>query len=330
VRAVLVTEPTDFEHIDIAVVPDPQPGPGEVVVDVAAAETNYPDLLVIEGKYQVRPPLPFSPGKAAAGRIAALGPGVDRFAVGDRVAVQVEYGAYAEKLSAPATGCFPLPDSVTFETAAALGLVYQTAHFALVERARLRAEESVLVLGGSGGIGTASIQVAKALGAARVIAAVRAADDAAVARTAGADAVIEIGGGVPRDRLREAVHAINDGRGVDIVIDPVGGEANAAALRALAWCGRLVVIGFASGKIPTIQTNYLLVKNISVLGLHWSDYRERTPALVAQVQRNLFELHVQNRIDPIVMRVVPLARFKEALRALRDGTAQGKIILTMQ
>ena len=250
--------------------------------------------------------------------------------VGDRVAVQVEYGAFAEKLRAPAANCFPMPDGVRFETAVALGLVYQTAHFALVERARLHAGESVLVLGGSGGVGTASIQVAKALGAARVIASVRAIDDAEVARAAGADAVIVSGGAALRDRLRAEVGAANGGRGVDVVIDPVGGEASAAALRALGWCGRLVVIGFASGEIPAIPANYLLVKNISVLGLQWSDYRERTPAHVAQVQRNLFDLYLEGRIDPMVTRVVPLARFKEALRALRDGTAQGKIVLTMR
>lgn len=329
-RAVLVTEPTDFERLAVAEVPDPQPGPGEVVVDVAAAEANFPDILVIAGKYQIRPPLPFSPGKAASGRVASLGSGVTGISVGDRVAVQVEYGAFAEKLRAPAANCFPMPDGVRFETAVALGLVYQTAHFALVERARLHAGESVLVLGGSGGVGTASIQVAKALGAARVIASVRAIDDAEVARAAGADAVIVSGGAALRDRLRAEVGAANGGRGVDVVIDPVGGEASAAALRALGWCGRLVVIGFASGEIPAIPANYLLVKNISVLGLQWSDYRERTPAHVAQVQRNLFDLYLEGRIDPMVTRVVPLARFKEALRALRDGTAQGKIVLTMR
>ncbi len=328
-RAVLVAEPTDFENIALAEVPDPLPGPGEVIVDVAAAETNYPDILVITGQYQIRPPPPFSPGKSAAGRIAALGAGVSGLAVGDRVAVQVEYGAYAEKLRAPAVNCYPMPDGMAFETAAALGLVYQTAHFALVERARLRAGESVLVLGGSGGVGTAGIQVAKALGAAPVIACVRAADDAAVARAAGADVVIESGGGPLRDRLRAEVAAANGGRGVDIALDPVGGEAGAAALRALGWCGRLVVLGFASGQIPTIQANYVLVKNISVTGLHWSDYRERSPELVALVQRQLFDLYAQGRIDPVISRVVPLAHFKEALRALRDGTAQGKIILTM-
>lgn len=328
-RAVVVARPGDCPRIGIADVPDPHPGPGEVVVDVAAADTNYPDLLVVEGRYQVRPPPPFSPGKGAAGVVAALGTDVVGLAVGARVAVQVEYGAYAEKLCAPAVNCVPIPDGVSFVSAAALGLVYQTAHFALAERARLQLGESVLVLGGSGGIGTAGIQVAKALGAAPVIAAVRAAEDAAVARTAGADVVIETAGSVLHDRLRQEVAAANGGRGVDIVIDPVGGEAGTAALRALAWCGRSVVIGFASGDAPAIRANYLLVKNIAVLGLHWSDYRDRAPAQVAAAQLALFALHRQGRLMPIITRTLPLADFWDALCAFRDGTAQGKIILTV-
>ena len=328
-KAVLVAQPGDRPRIGIAEVPDPRPGPGEVVVDVAAADTHYPGLLVVAGRYQVRPPPPFSPGKGAAGVVSALGTGVTGLAAGARVAVQVEYGAYAEKLRAPAVNCVPIPDDVSYAAAAALGLVYQTAHFALAERARLQAGESVLVLGGSGGIGTAGIQVAKALGATPVIAAVRAAEDAAVARAAGADAVIETAGTVLHDRLREEVVAANGGRGVDVVIDPVGGEAGTAALRALAWCGRAVVIGFASGEVPAIRANYLLVKNIAVLGLHWSDYRDREPARVAAAQRALFALHQQGRLAPIITRTLPLAGFRDALCAFRDGTAQGKIILTV-
>lgn len=326
-KAVLVTEHTDFERVGVAEVPDPVPGPGEVVVDVAAAEANYPDILVIEGSYQIRPPLPFSPGKAAAGRVAALGPGVAGLAVGDRVAVQVEYGAYAEKLRAPAASCFPVPDGLELDEAAALGLVYQTAHFALAERAGLRPGETVLVLGASGGIGVASVQVAKALGAGAVIAGVLGADNAAVARRAGADATVELGGEGLRDRLRGEVAALTGGHGADVVVDPVGGEANTAALRALAWCGRLVVIGFASREIPTIRANYLLVKNIAVLGLQWSDYRERAPGRVAEVQRALFAMRERGEIAPLISRRLPLAEFRQALRALRDGQAQGKIIL---
>jgi len=329
-KAVMVTAPMAFERVFVAEMPDPVPKSGEVVIDVAAADTNYPDLLVIEGKYQFRPPPPFSPGKSAAGRIAALGEGVTGFAIGDPVAAQVEYGAYAEKLRAPAANCFPIPDGVGFETAAALGLTYQAAHFALDQRARLQAGESVLVLGGSGGIGTAAIQLARAFGAAPVIASVRAVEDAAIARAAGADVVIEAGAAPAPDDFRDAARAATGGCGVDVVIDPVGGAYGAAALRALAWCGRLVVIGFASGEIPAFRANYLLVKNIAVLGLQWSDYRERAPGLVARVQADLFARHREGQLAPVIDRRLPLDRFQEALRALRDGAVQGKIILTLR
>lgn len=329
-KAVYVRDFAPFEQIGIAEIDDPKPAPGEVVVDVVAAEANYPDILVIEGKYQIKPPLPFSPGKAAAGRIAAIGDGVEGFAVGDAVAVQVEYGAYAEKVRVRADSCFRMPDGMPFDKAAALGLVYQTAWFALKERASFKPGESVLVLGGSGGIGVASIQLAKALGAKLVIAGVLGESNAEVARRAGADHVIELGAPDIRDSLKAQVAAVTDGYGVDIVIDPVGGEANAAALRALAWCGRLVVIGFASGQIPTIKANYLLVKNIAVAGLQWSDYRDRTPERVVEAQNEIFDLYTRGLIDPVISRKLKLEEFKTALAMLRDGQAQGKIILQVR
>ncbi|HVL71469.1 MAG TPA: NADPH:quinone oxidoreductase family protein [Beijerinckiaceae bacterium] len=316
-----------FEQIGVAEAPDPEPGAGEVVVEVVAAEANYPDILVIEGKYQIKPPLPFSPGKAAAGRIAAVGPGVSGFSPGDPVAVQVEYGAYAEKVRARAEHCFPMPEGMPFDKGAALGLVYQTAWFALRERASFRPGESVLVLGASGGIGVASVQLAKAFGARTVIAGVLGEANAEVARAAGADHVLDLGDADLHENLRAQVASWTDGKGADIVIDPVGGAANAAALRAMAWCGRLVIIGFASGEIPAIRANYLLVKNIAVSGLQWSDYRDRTPERVAEAQREIFALYTAGRIDPYISRHVPLANFHEALRLLRDGKAQGKIIL---
>lgn len=329
-RAVWVRECAPFEEIGVSEVPDPEPGPGEVVVDVVAAESNYPDLLVIEGKYQIKPPLPFSPGKAAAGRVAAVGPGVDSVRVGAPVAVQVEYGTYAEKVRAHAAHCFPMPDGMPFDKAAAMGLVYQTAWFALKDRAAFKAGEVVLVLGASGGIGVASVQLAKALGAKTVVGAVLGEANAAVAREAGADHVIEVGQPNLRDVMRDEVYAVTEGRGADIVIDPVGGDANAAALRAMAWCGRLVIIGFASGEIPSIKANYLLVKNIAVTGLQWSDYRERTPEKVAEAQSEIFDLYTRGKIDPLISRRVPLDNFGEALRLLRDGKAQGKIILQVR
>jgi len=329
-KAVYVRDFAPFEQIDIAEVDDPVPGAGEVVVDVVAAEANYPDILVIEGKYQVKPPLPFSPGKAAAGRVSAIGPGVEGLSVGDAVAVQVEYGAYAEKVRVRAESCFRMPDGMPFDKAAALGLVYQTAWFALRERANFKPGESVLVLGASGGIGVASVQLAKAFGASTVIAGVLGESNAEVARQAGADHVFDLGTPDLRDRLKAEVSALTDGHGADVAIDPVGGAANAAALRAMAWCGRLVIIGFASGEIPTIKANYLLVKNIAVSGLQWSDYRDRTPERVALAQKELFDLYTRGLIDPVISRTVPLEEFKSALSALRAGQAQGKIILKVR
>lgn len=327
-KAVLVSEFAPFEQAVLAEVADPVPGRGEVLVDVRAAEANYPDILVIEGRYQVKPPLPFSPGKAAAGIVSALGGGVTGLAVGDRVAVQVAYGAYAEKLVARAESCFPMSEGMAFETAAALGLVYQTSLFALVERGGFRPGETVLVLGASGGVGSAAVQLARALGASRVIACTRGEDGAGVARSLGADHVVDVGMDDLREGLRAEVDAATDGHGADVVIDPVGGAAHAAALRAMAWCGRMVIVGFAAGDIPQIRSNYLLVKNIAVSGLQWSDYRDRQPEKVAEAQRKIFSLWTEGRLDPHISSVLPLARFREALEALRQGKAKGKIILS--
>jgi len=326
-KAVIVREFAPFDQAEYAEVGDPVAQAGEVVVDVMAAEANFPDILVMEGRYQIKPPLPFSPGKAAAGRVCALGAGVDTLAIGDHVAVQVEYGAYAQKLRAAAKSCFVMPEQMPFDVGAALGLVYQTAHFALVDRAALVPGQSVLVLGASGGIGSASVQLAKAMGASVVIGGVLGSDNAAIASKVGCDHVIDMGMGNLRDGLRDAVHAVTDGKGVDIVIDPVGGDANAAALRAMAWCGRLVIIGFASGEIPTIKANYLLLKNIAVSGLQWSDYRERQPERVGAAQQEIFDFWKQGKLRPFISKTVPLERFADALGDLRDGRAQGKIVL---
>jgi NADPH:quinone reductase len=327
VKAVVVRAFAPFEQISVGELPDPVAGEGDVVVDVKAAEVNYPDILVISGQYQIKPPLPFAPGKAAAGVVAAVGPQVSGIRAGDHVAVQVEYGAYAQKLVAPAKQVYPVPAGVSFTKAAALGLVYQTAHFALIERARMQKGDVVLVLGASGGVGVASLQLAKALGAKTVIAGVLGDENAKVAMRAGADATVDLGGDNLRDALRDVVRQLTDGHGADVVIDPVGGAANAAALRAMAWRGRMVIIGFAAGEIPTIKTNYLLVKNIEVSGLQWSDYRDRAPEWVARVQSEIFALHVASKIDPYISRTFPLEGFKDALSLLRDGKAQGKLVL---
>ncbi|MGB7181293.1 MAG: NADPH:quinone oxidoreductase family protein [Burkholderiaceae bacterium] len=329
-KAIVVRHFGPFAQATFDDLPDPTPGAGQVVIDVHSAEANYPDILVMEGNYQVKPPLPFSPGKAASGVVSALGAGVTSLQLGQRVAVQVEHGAYAQQLVADAGNCYPMPEGMPFDDAAALGLVYQTAHYALNERASLKPGETVLVLGASGGIGVASVQLAKALGAKIVIAGVLGADNAAVAVQAGADHVIELGDESIKENLRAQVKKITGDQGVDVVIDPVGGEANAAALRAMAWRARMVIIGFASGNIPTIKANYLLVKNIAVSGLQWSDYRERDPVGVAAVQADIFRLYEQGKTRPYISKRLPLEQFAQALGLLSNGQAQGKIILQVR
>jgi NADPH2:quinone reductase len=327
-KAVIVREFAPIAQAIYGDFADPVPGAGEVLVDVRGAESNYPDILVIEGRYQIKPPLPFSPGKAASGVISALGEGVTGLSVGDRVAVQVEHGSYAEKLVARAESCFPRPDDMGFETAAALSLVYQTSYFALIERAWFQPGETVLVLGASGGVGSAAVQLAKALGASKVIACTRGEEGARVALSLGADHVIDTGMEDLREGLRREVNAVTNGHGADVVIDPVGGEAHAAAIRAMAWCGRMVIVGFAAGDIPQIKSNYLLVKNITVSGLQWSDYRDRFPQKVVAAQEKIFALWQEGKLDPHISAVLPLSRFHEALEALGQGRAKGKIILT--
>lgn len=327
-KAVVVREIGAIGHAAYADFPDPAPRAGEVLIAVEAAETNYPDLLVIEGRYQVRPPVPFVPGKGAAGRVSALGPGVSGLSVGQRIAAQVEYGAYAEKVVAPAPHCYPIPDQISAVEAAAAVLTYQTAWFALMDRARLQPGESVLVLGAAGGVGIAGIQLAKALGAGVTIAGTRGADKLDAIRAAGADEVVDLAQANLRDSLRNDINRITRGKGVDVIIDPVGGAVFEPALRALAWCGRHVVIGFAGGDIPMARTNYLLVKNIAVLGLQASDYRDRVPGRAAEAQAQIFAMMSEGKFRPVISETLRLADFAKALTSFKRGEAKGKIILT--
>lgn len=308
--------------------PTPTPGPGEVAVAARAIGVNYPDLLVVAGQYQLLPPFPFVPGKELAGVVTAIGPDVTGLAPGDRVLVEIEHGAFAEAVTAPATHCYKIPDAVSFAQAAAMGIVYQTAWFALVERGQYRTGETVLVTGAGGGIGMAAVQIAKAMGA-TVIAGASRPERAALARAAGADHVVDLGQANLRETLRADVRAATAGRMVDIVLDAVGGDVFDAALRALAWCGRMVVIGFAAGRIPEVKAGYLLVKNIAVAGLQWSDYRDRLPERVAAVQAELFARVAASRIAPHVAAELPLPRCAEALTRLARGEVLGKIVLTV-
>jgi NADPH2:quinone reductase len=275
------------------------------------------------------PPRPFSPGKDAAGIVSAVGAGVTRLGPGQRVVAQLEHGGYASQVIAPEQWVHPISDAMSFVEAAAMGLVYQTAHFALVERGRFKPGESVMVTGAAGGVGLAAVQVAKALGA-RVLAAVSTPEKAALARSNGADAIIDLSLSDLRESIRTQTYAANGQAGVDIVLDTVGGDVFDGALRTLAWCGRIVVIGFAAGRIPEIKANYLLVKNISASGLQWSDYRERTPQLVADVQAQLMTMYEHGQIRPHVMRTFPLEAFAQALSIVESRKATGKLVLTVE
>lgn len=326
-RAALVRRFGDPQVITIETVPDPRPGEGEIVIDVAATAVNFVDLVIVGGKYQFVPALPFTPGKLPAGTVAAIGPGVTGFQVGDRVLTTPESGGYAQKAVALASQSHVLPDAMSFVDAASMALAFDTAWFALRARARLQAGETVLVLGGSGGVGLAAVQLAKAFGA-RVIAGISSPDKAAPVGAAGADATVDLGRPDIRDSLREQVHALTEGRGADVVIDPLGDRFFGAALRALAWSGRLVVIGFAAGEIPSVKVNYLLVKNIEVSGLQVSDYRTRTPALMAQCFEEVFRLHAAGTLHAPPSETVPLEDVAVTLERLRDRKAGGRLIVT--
>ena len=326
-KAVIVTDPGAVGNAAWTAAPDPAPARGEIVVDVAAADVNFPDILVMEGKYQVRPTPPFSPGKAGAGVVAAVGEGVSTHAPGDRVVFFAEHGTYAEKVAVPAATAFALPDAIPFDRAAAAALTYQTAWFALTKRARMKAGDRVLVLGASGGVGLAAMQIARALGAGAVIGAARGKEGLALAREGGAHEVVDLGMADLRDGLRDAVRGLTDDYGADIVMDPVGGDVTAAAMRCLAWCGRLVVVGFAAGDIPSVRANYLLLKNVEVSGLQWSDYRDRDPDAVAEAQARIHALWTEGRIDPHLSRIWPMSDFAAAMGALKTGAVKGKIVL---
>ena len=328
-QALIVKEHGPIENLVLDEFPDPVPGKGEVLVEVHAASVNFPDLLVIGGTYQNLPPRPFVPGKDLAGVVAAVGDGVTRVKPGDRVMAQIEHGAYAQRAVVREALCFVMPAKMSYAEGAAMGLVYLTAHNALIERARFRAGETVLVTGAAGGVGLAAVQLAKALGAI-VVATVSSDEKARVARDNGADHVVRTDVPDLRESFRKQVLDAVGKRGVDLVLDSVGGDVFDASLRVLAWCGRLVIIGFAAGRIPEVKAGYLLVKNISLIGLQSSDYRERAPEVVARAHAQLFDLYGQGKIRPQVMAAYPMKDYRAALNTVKDRKVLGKVVITMR
>lgn len=329
-RAVVVKEFGPIENAVLGEAPAPEPGPADILVEIHATAANYVDILLIGGMHQSRPALPYIPGKGPAGIVRSVGAEVTGFAPGDRVLAMCEPGGgYAELIAIPARQCHRMPDGMGFVEAASMALVYDTAWFALRERGRYTAGETVLVLGGSGGVGLAAIRLAKALGA-QVLAGVSNPEKFDLARAAGADAIIELDREDLRESLREQVFAATGGHGADIVIDPLGDRFFEAAIRALAWCGRLVVIGFAGGGIPSVKANYLLVRNIEVCGLQIGDYRKRAPEKVAACFTELFALYDAGRIGPPPTETMPLERVQDALRSICERKARGRIVLLQE
>ncbi len=302
--------------------PVPEPGPGEVLVRIEACGINFADLLMLEGKYQETPPVPFVPGMELAGTVEALGPGVDGLSAGDRVAIFAGSGGLAEMGCFAAERCLKLPPAMPFEEAAAFAVAYGTSHLALFHRAGLRRGERVLVLGAAGGVGLTAVELAAQAGA-EVIAVARGADRLEVARKAGAAHLLES----ESADITAEVKALG---GADIVFDPVGGALFDAALRACRPEARYIVIGFASGAIPQIPANILLVKNITAIGLYWGGYMRFAPQVLTGGLAQLLELYAAGRIHPHVSHAVPFARAPEALELLRSRKATGKVVVSMQ
>jgi len=321
-KAVLCKQYGPPESLAFEDLPSPRPGPGEAVVSVKAASVNFPDVLIIQNKYQFKPPLPFSPGSELAGVVKEVGEGVAGFRPGDKVIAFTTYGAFAEEVKTEAARLLPMPQGMDFPSAAAFLLTYATSDHALRDRGALRPGETLLVLGAAGGVGLAAIEIGKVLGA-RVIACASSDEKLAVCREHGADEGINYAG----EDLRERIKALTGGRGVDVVYDPVGGAYSEPAFRSLAWRGRLLVVGFAAGDIPKLPLNLALLKGASVVGVFWGDFARREPQQFAQSVRQLGRWYAEGKLRPHVSQTFPLARAAEALKLMAARQVKGKIVL---
>ena len=321
-KALLCTRygtPDDLEVADIA---DPQPGPGEAVVRIKAAALNFFDTLIIAGKYQTKPPMPFSPAAEFAGQVESIGAGVTSVGVGDRVMAYTRYGAARERIAIAADKLIKIPDRLDFDRAAGLCVTYGTTLYALKDRAKLAAGETLAVLGASGGVGLAAIELGKIMGA-RVIACASSADKIAFAREHGADDGIDYG----TEDLKEALRRVTNGNGPDVIYDPVGGAYAEAALRSIAWQGRFLVIGFAAGDIPKLPLNLVLLKGCDVLGVFWGSWLERNPQGHRANTEQLITWVADGKLSSHVHAVYALADAPAALKAIAARQVMGKVIL---
>ena len=306
-------------------IPSPTPKANEVLLDVHAAGVNFPDSLIIQGKYQFKPPFPFAPGGEAAGVISAVGDKVSQYRVGQRVMALTGWGSFAEQVCVPAYNLLPMPDGMDFASAAAFGMTYGTSMHALKQRGNLQPGETLLVLGASGGVGLAAVEIGKAMGA-TVIAAASSAEKLEVARQAGADQLINY----REQSLKDELKKLTGGKGVDVIYDPVGGPLFEEAFRCIAWNGRLLVIGFASGEIPALPANLPLLKGASLVGVFWGAFAQR------QVQDNvanfqqLFAWYAEGKLKPLVSQTFPLVQAANAINALGQRKAVGKVVVTVR
>jgi NADPH:quinone reductase len=310
------------ESLVVEELPELHPGAGEVVIDVKAASVNFPDVLVIQNKYQFKPELPFTPGAEFAGVVREVGAGVTRFRPGMRVIAYTQQGAFAQQARASESVCTPLPDGIDFASAAAITLAYGTSHHAVVDRAALRAGETLLVLGAAGGVGLAAVEIGKALDA-RVIAAASSAEKLALCIEHGADATIDY----KDENLRERIKALTGGKGPDVIFDPVGGEYAEPAFRSIAWRGRYLVVGFANGEIPKLPLNLPLLKGASIVGVFWGQHMQQEPELVAAGFRQIFEWIAAGKLRPHVTKRYSLDETATALSDMANRRVSGKIVI---
>ncbi|MCC7548241.1 MAG: NADPH:quinone oxidoreductase family protein [Burkholderiales bacterium] len=323
-KAVLCKQYGPPDALVVEEVPSPQAGKGQVVVSVKAAGVNFPDTLIIQGKYQFKPEPPFSPGGEVAGLVKETGEGVTGVRAGDRVIASSTWGGFAEEMVVDAERLVPMPEDMDYVPASAFILTYGTSYHALKDRAQLSAGETLLVLGASGGVGLAAIQLGKAMGA-RVIAAASSAAKLQVCRANGADETIDYSS----EDLRARIKAITQGRGVDVIYDPVGGPYSEPALRDMAWNGRYLVVGFAAGDIPRIPLNLALLKGCSIVGVFWGAFTRNEPERNRRNNEDLMQLYQQGRIRPHVHATYPLERAAEALNEVLYKRVSGKVVLTV-
>lgn len=323
-RAVLCKEWGGPEKLVVEEIPGPAIRAGSVRVAVRAAGLNFADLLLIAGQYQEKPSFPFTPGAEAAGVVAEIGAGVNNIRVGDRVIVLAGLGAFAEEIVVDPARVMPMPAEMDFAAAAGFPIAYGTSHGALDWRARLQPDEWLLVYGAAGGVGLTAVEIGKAMGA-RVIACASGPEKLAVAKEHGADLLIDYS----REDIREKVKEFTKGRGANVVYDPVGGDAFDAALRSIAWEGRIVIIGFASGRIPQIPANIALVKNLSIIGFYWGSYQSRKPELLQQSFAQLFRWFEAGKLKPHVSQRFDLKDVAHGLELMRNRQSTGKVVLTM-